>query len=404
MLPLYAMLFILIVYFIGDLVASLTKSLVPSLFTCSVLFLLSFWSGLVPNTLFVDSTMAVFGPTIMTMLLVHMGSMLNLNQLIQQWKTVLIGAAGIIGVVVLLFLVGKPIVGEETVFVAAPPISGGVIAGLQMSKAAEAINRPDLQLMASLLVVIQGFVGYPLASFFLRQEGRKVVEAHRQGHVFEEIEDVEIVEKPSIFKLPDRFRTANYYLAKTAAIAALAVFLSTASKSIATGIGWLDVLLHLDANVLGLIFGILAAHFNILERQPLVKGNSFGLGMATLTILIFMGLANAQPQDILSLAGPLVICLILGAIGIIILAGIMGKILKVSPWMSFAIGITALFGFPGTYVVSNEVASALAANEEEKKVILGQILPKMLVAGFVTVSIGSVILAGFLSNLLVPGM
>lgn len=82
----------------------------------------------------------------------------------------------------------------------------------------------------------------------------------------------------------------------------------------------------------------------------------------------------------------------------------MGKILKVSPWMSFAIGITALFGFPGTYVVSNEVASALATNEEEKKVILGQILPKMLVAGFITVSIGSVVLAGFLSNLLVPGM
>ena len=62
------------------------------------------------------------------------------------------------------------------------------------------------------------------------------------------------------------------------------------------------------------------------------------------------------------------------------------------------------FGFPGTFVVSNEVASAVARNEEEKELILSQILPKMLVAGFVTVSIGSVVLAGIMAPMLTTGM
>jgi len=53
-------------------------------------------------------------------------------------------------------------------------------------------------------------------------------------------------------------------------------------------------------------------------------------------------------------------------------------------------------GFPGTFIVSNEVATQLAESEEEREFILGEIMPKMLIAGFVTVTITSVFLAGFL--------
>lgn len=70
-------------------------------------------------------------------------------------------------------------------------------------------------------------------------------------------------------------------------------------------------------------------------------------------------------------------------------------------WMSIGIGISALFGFPGTVIVPNEVANSVGETEEESQAILEYIQPKMLVAGFITVSIASVVLAGILAPILV---
>ena len=69
--------------------------------------------------------------------------------------------------------------------------------------------------------------------------------------------------------------------------------------------------------------------------------------------------------------------------------------------MSCAIGSTCLFGFPGTYIVTNEVVNATAANDEEKQLMLDHMMPKMLIAGMVSVSITSILIAGYMVNLLV---
>jgi hypothetical protein len=42
----------------------------------------------------------------------------------------------------------------------------------------------------------------------------------------------------------------------------------------------------------------------------------------------------------------------------------------------------------------------MGGTEEERKFILDSILPKMLVAGFTTVTVGSVIMAGFMVNMM----
>ena len=68
--------------------------------------------------------------------------------------------------------------------------------------------------------------------------------------------------------------------------------------------------------------------------------------------------------------------------------------------MGMSIGFSALYGFPGTYIISHEAAEAVSENEKEKEAILDHILPKMLVAGFVTVTISSVVLAGIFVNML----
>lgn len=399
MQALYALLFVLVVYTIGDVVASITISIVPSLFVCSVIFLGGFWLG-IPKTLFKDSLLYSIGALLIPVLLVHMGSMLNINQLKAQWNTVLISIGGIVGIVILLLLVASKIVGKETAIVAAPPISGGLIAGLQMGDKAEAIGRLDLKLMATLLVVLQGFVGYPLASFCLRREAKTIIKLKNEGYKFENDKEVQEVDRKMIFQLPKKLRSSNYYFAKATLVAVIAVSISACLQKIDTGNLFLNALVRLDKNVLSLIFGIIFAQVGLLEREPLNKANVFGFGMASLMAVIYGGLAGSTIQDILNIIIPLVICLLIGTVGIGIMSVLVGKFLKVRPWMAFAIGSSALFGFPGTFIVSKEVSEAIAIDESEKELILNQILPKMLVAGFITVSIGSVILAGLLGPML----
>ena len=66
--------------------------------------------------------------------------------------------------------------------------------------------------------------------------------------------------------------------------------------------------------------------------------------------------------------------------------------------MSLAIGLTSLYGFPGTMILSQEAARGAGETEEEVAAIEGQILPKMIVAGFSTVTITSVVVTSFIAG------
>lgn len=152
--------------------------------------------------------------------------------------------------------------------------------------------------------------------------------------------------------------------------------------------------------VMCLLVGVAGREIGFLEENIMTKANSFGIGLLGLMVVIMGNLVNATPQMLLSIAFPLVMSLVLAIIGIMIFSSIVGKILGYSFEMSTAIGVSALFGFPGTFILSNEVARANGSTEEEREYILSQILPKMLVAGFMTVTIASVVLAGFMSGLI----
>ena len=66
--------------------------------------------------------------------------------------------------------------------------------------------------------------------------------------------------------------------------------------------------------------------------------------------------------------------------------------------MSVSIGLTALFGFPGTMILSQEAAKAAGETDEEVAAIEHEILPKMIVAGFSTVTITSVIVTSIIAG------
>ncbi|MHA6603592.1 hypothetical protein [Aerococcus urinae] len=389
----YAFTLIMLAIAIGNIIAVKTKSIVSMLFSVSVIFVLAFALGL-PRTIFADSNLQALGTMLIPPILVHLGTSMNIRQLLEQWRVVIVAIAAILGIVAFVVGIGQFMVGRPAAFTAAPPIAGGIIAGIQMGQTAADIGLSELQILASLLVVVQGFVGYPVASFVLKREGQRILSDYRQGKITSLQTEAKLEASEHIIgDIHDDLKSDEWYLAKLALVASLAVFISQAVKSL---VGYN----LMDQNILALIFGVLAHQLGFLESNPLNKANSNGLAMASLTVVVISGLANATADVLISLLPVILITLGLGTIGIVIFASLAGKWLKMSTWLAMGIGISALFGFPGTYIVPVEVANALSDKHEERQIILERIQPQMLVAGFVTVSIASVVLAGILSPML----
>lgn len=384
---LIALTIILVIFALGDMIAVKTKSMVSMLFTASLIFLILFWLGL-PQTIFIDSMMLDIGGLIVVLLLVHMGTLMNLEQLKQQWKTVLIALSAVVGIALCVPLLAGLVVGFEESLITAPPISGGVIASIIMGEAATEMNLPNLALLAALIVVVQGFVGFPLASFFLKKEAERVKAAFRSGEIVSKDASTEqVAKKKTLPDLPKALKSENVLLAKTALVAILAVGVSAGIEQV---VGF-DLL---NENIAALLFGVLFAELGFLEQSVLNKANSFGFMMVPLTVVVLASLADATPEALVETIVPILVTLFFGTVGVVVFSLVMAKVLKVSNYLAIGLGISAMVGFPGTFIISNEIAQSIGETSEEVEVIADRILPKMLVAGFITVSIASVVLAG----------
>lgn len=388
--------FVLVTYAIGDIISAKTKSIVSMMFTCSAIFVIGFWLG-IPQTLFADAQLSGIGGLLITLLLVHMGTLMSISQLKQQWKTVLIATAAVVGIGVIILTVGQLLLGKSEAFVAAPVISGGVIASLMMQDALVQAGTPNAETLAIfsvVLMIMEGFVGYPVASFVLKKEGMRIKNEILAGtYVPEAVSAAHAPQKKKLFPpLPEKYDSENVYLAKVVLIALLATWISSVLERLA-GFN------ILDKNILSLILGIVFTELGFLETDILGKASSSGFAMAALMSVIFVSLSKATPEVLLSLLPIIIGANVLGVIGYAVFAIIMGKVLKVSPWICIAIGSTANYGFPGTFILSKEVAKSVGDTPEMSEKILDAIMPKMLVAGFVTVSIASVLMAGLVSLL-----
>lgn len=78
----------------------------------------------------------------------------------------------------------------------------------------------------------------------------------------------------------------------------------------------------------------------------------------------------------------------------------MGRLLGITPAMAFACSLTALYGFPADYIITKDVIDTLTDDAAEREALTAHLLPPMLVAGFVTVTMVSVVLAGLFVGLI----
>ncbi len=398
MLPILATFVVLLIFGVGDMIATKTKAIVSMLFVASVVFMAGFWTGLFPSTMFDDSTLLAVSGVLVCMLLVNMGTTIKLRDFADQWKTVIVAAVCCVAISLGIYFIGGLIIDRNYAIVGAPILSGGVVATLTMQDAANDLGLPDLAIFATLVMVAQGFVGYPVASLCLRGEAkriRKLVEtgAELKGVTATVSSGNAPAKKRLIPYLPDRYNGPNIIMAKVALVGWLATIFAT----------WISGVLNFNVSnlIIALIFGVLCKELGFLEDSPMKKAGADGFMLVVVTLSIFTNLANSTPDIVAGMLWPLLVVVVTGSVTFIVLGTLVGKIFGLSWQMSCAIGSTCLFGFPGTYIVTNEVVNAIAADDKEKQLMLDHMMPKMLIAGMVTVSITSVLIASYMINLLV---
>ncbi|NMA49373.1 MAG: hypothetical protein GX947_06330 [Tissierellia bacterium] len=384
---------VLIVLSFGDVVSNKTKAFVPSVFVSALLFLFGFW------TFFPADIVALAGfqmPVVqlsMFLLITHMGTMLSLRELASQWRTIAIAVIGIIGIVALTMTIGVAVFGFETAVIATPPLTGGIVAAILMSEAAAELGKDTLSILAIITYVMQGFVGYPLTAIMLKKEGNRLLTGFRSGeliHVKEEPGVVTPVKKKLIPELPKDYQTTYITLARLGLVAWAAVAFSGALKP----------LIDISPYVMCLFFGVIGQEIGFVDQKPLNTSGSFGFLMTVLMAYVFAGLARATPAMLMEIVVPLAGIIVLGVTGMALLSMFLGKRLGYTKEMSFAIALTALYGFPPNYILTEEASKALSQTQEERDFLMDEMLPKMLVGGFTTVTIVSVIIAGIFVKLI----
>ena len=398
-----ALVLLLIILYLGDVVSTRTKAWIPSVFICAVLFLIGYWTFFPKDIVARAGIPPVVAVMFMYLLIVNMGTLLSVKELLLQWKTILISLAGIAGIIIVAIIVGYLFFDFNTVVVAIPPLVGGIVSAIIMAQGATDAGLADLAVFAIIIYVMQGFVGYPLTSIMLKKEGRRVLELYHAGKWNSNNDPKSPVEKeeansldenpmPKLFgKIPASYNSSYFIFLRIAIVGFLAYFVAEILKP------WVSV----SPFVLCLLFGVIASSIGFLERHPLKKAGGFGLAVMGLMLFIFDTLSRATPEMLVRLITPLVVFILAAVVGMFIFSVVVGKILNVSRAMAFSIALTALYGFPADYIITNEVINNLCKNQKEKEILTSYMLPPMLIGGFISVTIVSVVLAGIMVNMIV---
>lgn len=383
----------LILVVIGEVVSAATKAFVPSMFVTAILFVLGFWTILPSDILQQAGISSSLPGFLVMMMVVHLGTTMNIKELIDQWKTIVVTLAGMLGIMVVILTVGALILDTETAAIAAPPLTGGLVAAMMMQSVAP---NEHLAILAMAVYVLQGFVGYPLTSICLKKEGKDVLEKYRKGEwkvqtgiKSETTASASDAKSLVVFpQIPNKYKSDFTHLLTMVVLTVMSGYLDKVTGGNVSKFVW------------ALILGVIAGALGFIDKNILVRSRSMGFVYCIIMMYVFSLLNSCTPEVVIQLIKDFAILIVLATIGIAVFSIPVGKKLGLSTAMAFALGLGSIAGgFPVSYNLSVEAAKVCAENDEEYQVLEQHMLPKTLVAGFVSATSGSVIIAGIVMSL-----
>jgi len=383
--PIYLALLFIAIIAIGEIISILSRARIPTLLVVVATVFLFLQTGLIPESYIEDSTFVAVGGVLVPVLIVHLGTMIPLKTMIQQYQAVvitLIGLAfsvlGVLSIITLLF-------NYETAVAGAGPITGGIIAYIVTSEGLRDAGFTAIMAIPIAVFTIQNFFGMPLTSFFLARYAKKIRTDETAAAIQPTDEEASESKKP--FVLPHSWMQSHFVI----------IFLLFAGGAFAV---LLDDLTGVNASLWALVIGVTAAALRLLPERSMEKANSSGITMIALIFVVMNSLIGVTWDQIVASLLPVIVIMVVGIVGLMIGALIGAKIFKWDRNKSIPVVLTALYGFPGDYLIVEEISRSEGKNEAEQKRIMDELMAPMLIGGFTSVTVGSVAIASILISTL----
>lgn len=379
---------VLIVFALGDIVGKITKGKLSGMMVIMLLFLVGFLTKLFPADIIDQGGLTALSKLAIAMVLFNMGTTLNVKQLIEEWRTVLMAALCMLASCVVMLLV-SPIIGFDTVLVGMPVINGAAMATSLMASAAAEKGLATAAALCAVIYSVQKFVGAPIASAMGIRYGKKLLKAYRENPAqFKKQETGNGASaKVSFADKHKEWYSANVMMALVAAGSWVAHILGD--------------LTPINYSIWALLLGVACAASGLVPTKPLQKSNSYGLMMVAVFGSIIPSLAKVSLSDLGTMAFQTIVLFVAALIGVALVGWVLPTWKLVGDKdLAVGIGVEQFLGFPSNVVICREVGDAVGETPEEKAFIEDTLNVPYVVGGITVITVLSTMLAGFVINML----
>ena len=379
---------VLIVFALGDIVGKITKGKLSGMMVVMLLFLVGFLTKLIPADIIDQGGLTALSKLAIAMVLFNMGTTLNVKQLIEEWRTVLMAALCMLASCLVMLLV-SPIIGFDTVLVGMPVINGAAMATSLMASAAAEKGLATAAALCAVIYSVQKFVGAPIASAMGIRYGKKLLKAYRENPAqFKKQETGNGASaKVSFADKHKEWYSANVMMALVAAGSWFAHILGD--------------LTPINYSIWALLLGVVCAASGLVPTKPLQKSNSYGLMMVAVFGSIIPSLAKVSLSDLGTMAFQTIVLFAAALIGVALVGWVLPTWKLVGDKdLAVGIGVEQFLGFPSNVVICREVGDAVGDTPEEKAFIEDTLNVPYVVGGITVITVLSTMLAGFVINML----
>lgn len=379
---------ILIVFALGDIVGKITKGKLSGMMVVMLLFLVGFLTKLIPADIIDQGGLTALSKLAIAMVLFNMGTTLNVKQLIEEWRTVLMAALCMLASCLVMLLV-SPIIGFDTMLVGMPVINGAAMATSLMASAAAEKGLATAAALCAVIYSVQKFVGAPIASAMGIRYGKKLLKAYRENPAQFKKQETGNGASAKIF-FADKHKewySANVMMALVAAGSWVAHILGD--------------LTPINYSIWALLLGVVCAASGLVPTKPLQKSNSYGLMMVAVFGSIIPSLAKVSLSDLGTMAFQTIVLFAAALIGVALVGWVLPTWKLVGDKdLAVGIGVEQFLGFPSNVVICREVGDAVGETPEEKAFIEDTLNVPYVVGGITVITVLSTMLAGFVINML----
>lgn len=389
-----ALLIVLAVFAFGDLISQLTRARLSSLFVIMMTFLVLFIFKIIPPDIIKRAGLTTLGPISMVMLLLNMGTTIDLAMLKREWRSV---AASCIAMAIAIVscLVLIPFIGRANALAAAPVINGGIIA-TTMVKAASDQGLAMTAALAAFLYATQKFVGTLPASYFGLKAARRYVEEFRQLKAEDPdsiLDQEELPQDSPRLSWAER-NTRRFTIYISLFIGAAAAWLGTIGGKLTHN--WVGMFLWC------MIIGLVLRNLGLVPANLLKKNaNASGFFIFGALTAIVPSLAKVD-FSMLGQLGITVVAVFAVTVAGIILAFKILPLWKIVGDKDLCIGIAMcqMIGYPGTQLISEEISKAVGKTPEEIDYLEKRIGTAYVISGFTSVTVLSIVVATIMAKIL----